>query len=152
MQSAVAGLVGDAQNVIPHAVGRIHQGRGGEVLLIPHECFDPIGDLHPGFFSFPTHDYIDIGLFGRFKVQVFVRYAGMRSAENDGDIMHRFDLGGVAPGLFDLWRVGGDANQVGSKLLDEFIEGLIFYISIENTHLVATTFGHSAQIGKAEMG
>jgi len=46
----------------------------------------------------------------------------MGAADDDGDIVHGLDLGGMAPGLFDLGGVGGDADDMRAKFLHEFFQ------------------------------
>ena len=67
-----------------------------------------VAQLNPGRFALAARDNIDLGPGRRFLGQG----AGMRPAEDDGHVHDRFDRAGGLPGLLDLGRVGGDADDV----------------------------------------
>ena len=76
----------------------------------------------------------------------------MGAAEHNRAVMDFFDGLGRTPGLLDLWRVGGDADDVRAKLLYEVGDDLFFNISVKDDHFIASPFAHRGQIGQPKMG
>ena len=61
------------------------------------------------------------------------------------------DGGRRSPGLLDLRRVGGDADQVRLELVEKLRERLIFHIGVIDAHGVPPALGDRAQVGQRQM-
>ena len=65
--------------------------------------------------------------------------------------MDLFDRRRRTPCLFDLGRVGGDADNVGAKFLHKVAHRATLNIGIKDHHLIAPAFAHCAEISQPQM-
>ncbi len=162
VQLAVAGFVAGVFDLTEEVERGSHQAareprflRETGVLpcfsLIPQERVHQVADLDPRGLAFSTHHQVNRRLAQRLEVQVFSHHAGVRPAQDNGDVHLLFDGLGRAPRLLHLGRVGGDAHQVRPKFPHEFGQGLFLDIGIVHAHLVSAALGDCAQVGQSQV-